>query len=225
MKLILVFMLISTGAMAQQRYYHVSGKVIDPETKKGIPGLYVALQGYTVAAFFGDPENFEDLWIDSTDKKGNFHIKAPAKLVDSFIEANSHFLGRYSFAVDVRSGIEPWHYKLYGYKHIIPAIYNIEGTHRMYLNRCIVFLSDINVPIKNDTSGIIVPFYQAGNLQFWLPEQDSAFLNDAYLYVSVQELSATGKVVKHPGTAQCTDECHTGKGLPYGPRYRYVCNH
>jgi hypothetical protein len=193
-------------AHAQRPYYYVSGKVVDYKTGKGISDIYVAFQGLYIGAFFGGPETFVDLVLDSTDKHGNFKIKVPAALADSFSIAHSGPLCEFNFVLDVRTARSPEWPDLTPHQHIIPALFNINDSiivngfyDRITINHRTRIFPDITF-LRKDISNIVVPFYKGSFLQFEMANHDTSFFDNNHLYVSVQQLSKEGAVKKHGHT-------------------------
>jgi hypothetical protein len=185
-----ILVIAGVAGCARQPYYRVSGKVVDYKTGKGIPGMYVAFQGFYIAAFFGGPEYFDDLALDSTDRNGNFSIKVSAAIADSFAKEHGGILGSYCFALDARSTKRGEMPDLYRFLHIpCITIYDNSIEDRVYINQRTKFLTPDNKHFRKDITGLVVPFYKGSFLQFQLPKGDTTFFNNSYLYVDVREVT------------------------------------
>ena len=205
---VLCFLLISVlTACAPKPYYYVSGRVVDYKTGKGLPGIYVAFQGFYVEAFFGGPEYFEDLAIDSTDKEGNFRIKVPTAIADSFAQSQSGPLGHYSFALDVRTARSPEWPDLTPHQHILSRLFNIQDStlvdgfrDRISLQHRTRIFADMK-HVRKDMAGITMPFYKGGFIQFEFSSADTASYKNNFLEVEVQQLSRDGSINKQDHTS------------------------
>jgi hypothetical protein len=191
---------------AQEPFYYVSGKVIDHKTGKGMPGIYVAFQGRSVAAFFGGTEYFDDLALDSTDKNGNFKIKVPAAIADSFTKEHSGPFGKFDFALDVRTARSSNWADLTPDQRVISELFEIEDSAiinkyhcRITINQSTRIYSNI-IFLRKDITNVEMPLCKGSLLQFVLPKRDTGFYNNNYLYVSVQQLANDGSIQKQGHT-------------------------
>lgn len=226
---LLCFLLINALAVcAQKPFYYVSGKVVDPKTGVGEPGIYVALQGRYVSLFMGGPEYFEDLVLDSTDRQGNFNIKIPAHVVDSFSKEQGGLFAKYCFALDTRTARGPWEYELYNNLHTVSIEVNVTTNvnapdtnsffDRVYLNKHTRLITKENKPFREDLTGITMPFYKGGFFQFQLPPNDTSYRDQDYLIVSVQEVRKNGTIIDLGHTSYSKDEMNELTLVkPYAP--------
>jgi hypothetical protein len=177
---------------AQQPAYLVAGKVVDPVTGEGIPGAYVAFQGQYVELFFGGPEYFDDLAIDSTNSNGQFALHIPTAVVDSFLKEHGQFFPNFRFALNVRTERELNASEMYfGYNVLIrmlPIGNDTRYNDRNYINHRTLILTPKNKKWKSDTTGMVIPFSKGGVIHFVMPKEDTAFMNNNTLHVFVQEL-------------------------------------
>ena len=72
----IVFLLLAGMAgRSQEKGLSLSGKVEDPYSHKGIPGVYVSFLGMHATGIMGGTEYLDDLLLDSTDAEGRFRLR------------------------------------------------------------------------------------------------------------------------------------------------------
>jgi hypothetical protein len=128
----------------------------------------------------------------------------PASVLDSFFNEHGRFFPNFRFALNIRTERELNAAEMYfGYNVLsktLPISNNINFADRNYINHRTLILTEKNKQWKRDTTGMIIPLYRGGVVHFVMPRQDTAFMNNYFLHVVVQELDKKGWKGRHRGS-------------------------
>lgn len=180
-------------------YYVFTGRVIDPYTGKGIPKIYIACQGIYATSFMGGTEYFHDLFLDSTDPSGQFHMRVPLSIIDSFVRIAGGPVSIYRFGLEARvsrsleAAASDSGYTIFSDFLVVDSL---RFNDRNYLNRHVLVLTEKNERPSNETTGLSISLVRGAGLQIQ-PPADTDYIRKAALSVTIQELSrTTGKVLR-----------------------------
>jgi hypothetical protein len=176
----------------------LSGRVTEPYSQKGIPGVYVSFLGVHATGFMGGTEYLDDLLLDSTDAEGKFRLQVPAATIDSFARENG-FLSIYRFGLEARSmrsghGGSPYQ----GYNITVRQLSIDTGFNffdRNDIDRHTLILTGKNERVKKDMEGVVIKLYRGAALRLFTGD-DPDYANGKLVHMTVQELERSGKIRK-----------------------------